>query len=150
MEAGGSVRLNKTTTIAMPPKRSVTGLQRVGCEWVSYTLNVQALPSDWSEIEASQHPEPWLDSRPNLHALRRMAIMADAGAVRLLLSLQGSDGAKEQQILERAGQDKAADRATKAAQSALAYLTCNPPQPATRKQEPLRADDPDSSDDGSP
>ena len=113
----------------MPPKRSVTGLQRVGCEWVSYTLNFQALPPDWSEIEASQHPGPWLNDHPNLHALRRMAIMADAGAVRLLLTLNGTDRGKEQQILSRARQDDAADRAIKAAQSALAYLTCNPPSP---------------------
>ncbi len=98
-------------------------------EWVSYTLNFAALPTDWAEIEASQRPQPWLDNRPNLHALRRMAIMADAGAVRLLLGLHGSDAAKEQQILERLGQDKAADRAINAAQSALAYLTVNPPQP---------------------
>ncbi len=118
-------------------------------EWVSYTLNFAALPTDWAEIEACQHPEPWLDNRPNLHALRRMAIMADAGAVRLLLGLHGSDAAKEQQILERAGQDKAADRATKAAQSALAYITCVAPGTTTRRQEPLHTDGPYSSDDGS-
>ena len=134
----------------MAPKRHVTGLQRVNGEWVSNTLNFAALPADWAEIEASQHPEPWLDSCPHLHALRRMAIMADAGAVRLLLSLEGQDRAKEQQIIDRAG-DKTADRAIKAAQSALAYLTIRPPQPATHKQEePSRADDPYSSDDGSP
>ena len=92
-------------------------------EWISYALNFAQLPLDWAEIEASQHPEPWLGNRSNLHALRRMAILSDAGAVRSLLGLHGSDAAKEQQILERAGQDKAADRATKAAQSALAYLT---------------------------
>ena len=129
----------------MPPKRHVTGLQRVGGEWVSYTLTFSALPPDWAEIEASQRPEPWLDSNPHLHALRRMAIMADAGAVRLLIALHGSDAAKEKQLLERAGQDKAADRATRAAQSALAYLTCNPPQHTTHRQEPIHADDPDSS-----
>ena len=79
-------------------------------------------PTDWAETEASQCPEPWLGNNPNLHALRRMAILADAGAVRLLLSLRGQDREKEQQILDRAG-DKTADRAIKAAQSALAYLT---------------------------
>ncbi len=48
---------------------------------MSDTLTFAALPDDWSEIEASQTPEPWLDNRPHLHALRRMAIMADAAAV---------------------------------------------------------------------
>jgi hypothetical protein len=107
----------------MPPKRQVTGLQRVGAEWVSYTLNFEALPADWSEIEASQQPDAWLDSTPHLHALRRMAIMADAGAVRLLLSLKGQDRAKEQQIIALVG-DKTADRVKEAVRSALAYLTC--------------------------
>ena len=115
----------------MPPKRlqrapkasrQVTGLQRVGAEWVSYTLNFAELPVDWAEIEASQLPGPWLDNNPHLHALRRMAILADAGAVRLLLSLRGQDREKEQQILDRAG-DQAAERVIKATQSALAYLT---------------------------
>ena len=134
----------------MPTKTKVTGLHRVGTEWVSTTLNFATLPADWSECEASQHPDPWLGARPNLHALRRMAIMADAGAVRLLLSLRGQDKEKEEQILAQAGQDKAAQRAIEAARSAIAYLTCNPPQPATRKQEePSRVDDPYSSDDGS-
>ena len=119
----------------MPSKRQVTGLQRVGVEWVSNTLNFAELPADWAEIEASQHPEPWLDSCPHLHALRRMAIMADAGAVRLLLSLEGQDRAKEQQIIDRAG-DKTADRAIKAAQSALAYLTVRPPQPPSATSHP--------------
>ena len=110
----------------MPPKRQVTGLQRVGNEWVSYTLNFAALPADWAEIEASQNPEPWLGGCPHLHALRRMAIMAHAGAVRLLLSLEGQDRAKENQILTSTG-DKAADQAIQAARSALAYLTVRPP-----------------------
>ena len=133
----------------MPPKRQVTGLQRVYGEWVSYTLTFSALPPDWAEIEASQRPEPWLDRNPNLHALRRMAIMADAGAVKLLLSLRGRDREKEEQILAQAEQNKAADRAARATQSALAYLNCSPPQAATCKQEWLRVDDPYSSDDGS-
>ncbi len=107
----------------MPPKRQVTGLQRVGSEWVSYSLIFEALPADWSEIEASQQPDAWLDSTPHLHALRRMAIMADAGAVRLLLSLKGQDRAKEQQILALVG-DKTAERVIEAVRSALAYLTC--------------------------
>ena len=102
----------------------VTGLRRVNGEWVSDILHFMALPPDWAEIEASQHPAPWLDSCPNLHALRRMAIMADTGAVRFLLSLQGQDREKEQQILAQANQNKAAQRAKAAAQSALAYLAC--------------------------
>ena len=126
----------------MAPKRQVTGLQRVGGEWVSYTLNFAALPPDWAEIEASQHPEPWLDSNPNLHALRRMAIMADAGAVRFLLSLRGQDREKEAEILAQAKQNKVAQRATEAARSALAYLSCNP-QPI-RNQGSSCVDYPDS------
>jgi hypothetical protein len=86
-------------------------------------LNFEALPADWSEIEASQQPDAWLDSTPNLHALRRMAVLADAGAVRLLLSLKGQDRAKEQQIIALVG-DKTADRVKEAVRSALAYLTC--------------------------
>ena len=81
------------------------------------------MPPDWSEIEASQQPDAWLDTKHNLHALRRMAIMADAGAVRLLLSLKGQDRAKEQQILALVG-DKTTDRVIEAVRSALAYLTC--------------------------
>jgi len=107
----------------MPPKRQVTGLQRVGVEWISYTLNFEALPADWAEIEASQQPDVWLDNTPHLHALRRMAIMADAGAVRLLTSLKGQDKAKEQQILALVG-DKTTDRVIEAVRSALAFLTC--------------------------
>ena len=132
----------KSKKHAMAPKRHVTGLQRVNGEWVSNTLNFAKLPADWAEIEASQHPEPWLDSCPHLHALRRMAIMADAGAVRLLLSLEGQDRAKEQQIIDRAG-DKTADRAIKAAQSAMAYLTVRPPPPSATGHPPP----PESSDD---
>eukprot|EP00969_Alexandrium_andersonii_P302212 13359261-Alexandrium_andersonii.AAC.1 len=64
----------------MPPKRQLTGLQRVGCEWVNYTLAFGALPEDWAAAEAAKYPAPWLDDRPNLHALRRLAIMADAPA----------------------------------------------------------------------
>jgi len=106
----------------MAPKRSVTGLQRLNGEWVSNTLNFAELPSDWAEIEASQYAEPWLGRNPSLYALRRMAIMADSGAVRLLLSLHGRDKEKEQQILE--SQDNAAHRANEAARTALAYLAC--------------------------
>jgi hypothetical protein len=106
----------------MPPKRQITGLQRVNGEWVSNTLNFAELPSDWAEIEASQYADPWLGSCPNLHALRRMAILANTGAVKLLLSLRGQDREKERQILE--AQDNAAHRAKEAARTALAYLAC--------------------------
>ena len=93
------------------------------------------LPADWAEMEARQHAEPWLDSNPNLHVLRRMAIMADAGAVRLLLSLHGQDRDKEQQIIDRAG-DNIVDMAIKAAQTALAYLTVRPPPPTAAAPPP--------------
>ena len=94
-------------------------------EWVSRTLNFRELPSDWAEIEASQCADPWLGSCPNLHALRRMAILADIGAVRLLQSLRGRDGEKEQQILAQAqARHEAAERAKESARTALAYLAC--------------------------
>ena len=66
----------------MPPKRQITGLHRIGAEWVSYTLNFAELPADWAEVEANQHPEPWLDNCPHLHALKRMAVLADTKAGR--------------------------------------------------------------------
>ena len=62
-----------------------------------------------------------------------MAILADAGAVILLLSLRGQDREKECQILDRTG-DKTADRVTKAAQSAMAYLTIRAPAEANDKR----------------
>ena len=112
----------------MAPKKKIAGLQRVNGEWVSEALTFAALPADWSEIEASQTPEPWLDNRPHLHALRRMAIMADAGAVKLLLSLEGQDRAKQEQILAQVGRDKTADRVDKAVHAAQAFLTICPPR----------------------
>ena len=124
----------------MPHKHQVTGLHLIGAEWVSYTLNCVELPAYWAVIEASQHADQWLDRHPNLHALRRMAIMADAGAVRLLLNLHGQDREKEEQLLAQAGHDKAAQRAIEAARTALAYLACNPPQPRTQ----AFVDDPES------
>ena len=131
----------------MAPKRHVTVLRRVGCEWASYTLNFEALPLEWSSFEASQRPEPWLNGQPNLHALRRMPILADASAVRLLLALKGNDRIKEEQILGRARQDDAADRAINAARSALAYLIVNPPKP--RETLPKSPTDFDSTEDDS-
>ena len=107
----------------MAPKHRITGLQRVRGEWISDTLNFVALPSDWSEIEASQQPEPWLACNAHLHALRRMAIMADTGAVKLLLALQGSDASKQAQPLAKMGHNKTADRVGDAVSAAQAYLT---------------------------
>ena len=112
----------------MAPKKKIAGLQRVNGEWVSDTLTFAALPAEWSEIEARQTPEPWLDNKPHLHALRRMAIMADAGAVKLLLSLEGQDRAKQEQILARVGSDSAATRVDKAVHAARAYWTVCPPR----------------------
>jgi len=111
-----------------PKKRAVTGLQCVKGEWVSDTLNFAALPADWSEIEASQTPALWLDDRPHLHALRRMAIMADAGAVKLLLSLEGRDRPKQEQILAKVGSDNTANRVDEAVLAAQAFLTICPPR----------------------
>ena len=118
----------------MAPKK-IAGLHRVKGEWVSEALTFAALPAEWSEIEASQNPEPWLDNKPHLHALRRMAIMAVAGAVKLLLSLEGQDRAKQEQILARVGSDSAATRVDKAVHAARAYLTvCHPRDDATEPQ----------------
>ena len=115
----------------MPPKRQLTGLQRVGCEWVNYTLSFAALPEDWPALEAAINPAPWLDASPHLHALRRLAIMADAPAARLLLSLRGSDREKEGQLraLVEQGSDKAAVATSRAVAVARTYLAENPPAP---------------------
>jgi len=142
-QTGGLLRkaqahLEKFETMA--PKRNVTGLQRVGGEWVHYSLCFASLLANWSEVEASQCPQPWLDDTAPLHALRRMAIMADAAAVRVLLSLEGSDATKNQQILDRNGQDVAATRAREAAQSAAAYLAENPPAPPEIRQPRVVSD----------
>ena len=111
----------------MAPKREkkqISGLRRVKGEWVSGALNFTALPVDWSEIEARQTPKPWLDRAPHLHALRIMAIMADAGAVKLLLSLEdGQDVAKQHHILAMTGHDDTADRVDEAVRVALACWT---------------------------
>jgi hypothetical protein len=102
-----------------------TGLRHVRGEWVSDTLTFAALPPDWSEIEASQQPDPWLSANAHLHALRRMAIMADAGAVKLLLALEeGSDTDKQAQLIsKKKGHNKTADRVNEAVCAAQAYLT---------------------------
>ena len=112
----------------MAPRKQIPGLQRVNGEWVSDTLNFAAIPADWSEIEASQTPEPWLDKRAHIHALRRMAILADVGAVKLLLSLEGRDRAKQDQILAQLGRNTTADRVDNAVNAAQAFLTICPPR----------------------
>jgi len=113
----------------MPPKRQPTGLQRVGCEWVNYTLSFAALPEDWAAMEAAANPTYWQDGSPHLHALRRLAIMADAQAARLLLSLRGSDREKEAhlRVLVEQGSDKAAMAVSRAVAVAKAYLAENSP-----------------------
>ena len=118
-----------------PRKKQIAGLQRINGEWVSDTLNFAAIPADWSEIEASQTPEPWLDKRAHIHALRRMAILADVGAVKLLLSLEGPDGAKQDQILAQLGRNTTADRVDKAVHAAQAFLTICPPRDAGKPRD---------------
>ena len=66
--------------------------------------------------------------------------MADAAAVRVLLSLEGSDATKNQQILDKVGQDAVATRAMEAAQSAAAYLADNPPAPPEIRQPRVVSD----------
>ena len=66
--------------------------------------------------------------------------MADAAAVRVLLSLEGSDATKNQQIIDRNGQDVAATTAMEAAQSAAAYLAENPPAPPEIRQPRVVSD----------
>jgi hypothetical protein len=107
-----------------------------------YSLTFDALPSCWAIHEAETTPAPWLANNPLLHALRRMAIMADVAAVRLLLSLEGYDAAKEAQIRELAGKDKVADRAHDAVQCALEVLK-DRPVPEARVAD-FRFDEPDS------
>ena len=128
----------------MPPKKQVAGLQRVNGEWVSYSLKFCPLSPDWAEAEAIQHPHGW-GVRPNLHALRRMAIQADVGSVRLLLSLRGQDFEKEEQIL--ASNDKVAQRAKEAAQRATASI-CSSFLPRSQRAQDL-IDDPVSDTDSS-
>ena len=95
-------------------KKACHGLQRVNGEWVNDALVFGALPADWSAQEAAVKPEPWVSSCALLHALRRLAILADPAACKLLLSLQGQDIAKEQQIRAKVGTDPAATRASEA------------------------------------
>ena len=71
----------------------------------------------WAEAEVTRQPEPWLGAQPHLHALRRMAVLADTGASKLLLSLEGTTAEKEEQI--RTSEADAAKRAKTAVSDAL-------------------------------
>ena len=109
-----------------PKSRKITGLQRLHNEWINDCLVLESLPTDWAEDEARRYPEPWLSPNPSLHALRRLAILADTGAVRLLLSISGEDWKKEQLIHAAVDKDVVAARAVEAAQKARAYIETNP------------------------
>ena len=115
-----------------PKRRAVSGLQRLHGEWVNTCLVMESLPIDWAENEAMIYPEPWLSPTPSLHALRRLAILADAGAVRLLLTLSGEDRAKEALIHAAAETDVVAARVVEAARTARAYIATNPCEEAPR------------------
>ena len=132
-----------------PKSRKIIGLQRLHNEWINDCLVLESLPTDWAEDEARRFPEPWLNPNPSLHAFRRLAILADTGAVRLLLSISGEDWKKEQLIHAAADKDVVAARAVEAAQNALAYIAANP-----REATPVVARSPpppscDSMDDSS-
>ena len=120
----------------MPPEKVVGGLQRVNGEWVKKILTFEPVQGDWATVEAHDCPGPWLDEHNHLHALRRLAVLADAGAIKLLLKLQGSDRAKDQQLRELVGQDATAERVHAAVESVLAHLDCNPPPPLPLEREP--------------
>ena len=116
--------------MAPKKKKACHGLQRVNGEWVNDALVFGALPVDWSAQEAAVNPEPWDSSRALLHALRRMAILCDPAACKLLLSLQGHDIAKEQQIQAKVGTNPAATRASEAVR--VARSRASPKEPAPR------------------
>ena len=116
--------------MAPKTKKACHGLQRVNGEWVNDALVFGALPADWSAQEAAVKPEPWVSSCALLHALRRLAILADPAACKLLLSLQGQDIAKEQQIRAKVGTDPAATRASEAIR--VAQTRASPEEPAPR------------------
>ena len=110
----------------MAPKRKIIGLQRLQGEWINNCLVMDSRPTDWAEEEARRFPEPWSNQNPALHALRRLAILADAGAVRLLLSISGEDCKKERLIHAAADTDVVAARAVEAARNARAFIAANP------------------------
>ena len=106
-----------------PKKKTVTGLQRIGCEWYTWGLPFDKLPADWSVREAAQNPGPWLSDTALLHALRRQAIQADQPSCRLLLSLRGQDFDKQRQLEAAVDNDAAAKQADDAVRAARASLT---------------------------
>ena len=130
----------------MPPNKSVGGLQRVNGEWIKDMLTFEPLSDDWAISEASNCPWLWQDERAHLHALRRMAILADSNAIKLLLKLRGSDQAKHQQLRELIGNDPTVDRVNKVVESVQAYMGGNPPSPPPLIRECCY--DPTSSNDG--
>ena len=97
--------------MAHPP-----ALHVVKGEWVSH-LDLAQLPPGWAEIEVVREPGPWLGSTPHLYALQRMAVLADPGASRLLLTLAGTAVEKEDQI--QVSRVDAANRAKTAVSDAL-------------------------------
>ena len=101
-----------------PKKKTVTGLQRINSEWITWGLSFNQLPADWSAREAAQNPEPWLADNALLHALRRLAIQADQPACRLLLSLRGQDFEKQRQLQAEINKNAAATQAHNAVQTA--------------------------------
>jgi len=106
-----------------PKKKSVAGLQRIRCEWITWGLPFDKLPADWSAREAAQNPGPWLSDTALLHALRRLAIQADQPSCRLLLSLRGQDIEKQRQLKAAVDNNVAAKQADTAVKAARASLT---------------------------
>ena len=101
-------------------KKAVVGLQCLNGEWVNWSSMPTNLPTDWPIQEAVRSSEAWLGQEALLFATRRMAIMADHSACRLLMKIEGQDLAKEAQIAalcEQSAQD-AAERGRKAALAA--------------------------------
>ena len=111
----------------MAPKKAVVGLQRVNGEWLNWSSLPILLPTDWPIQEAVRSSEAWLGQEALLFAVRRMAILGDHSACRLLMMLEGQDIAKEAQIAalcQQSAQDAAgagcasAERGRKAAMAA--------------------------------
>ena len=135
MRLGGRLpsKGEKKQKMAPKNKKACHGLQRVNGEWVNDALVFGTLPADWSAHEAAANPEPWVSSCALLHALRRLAILADPAACKLLLSLHGQDIAKEQQIRAKVGADPAATRASEAISVARSRAEePSPEEPAPR------------------
>jgi hypothetical protein len=76
----------------------VVGLHRINRERIPTEWDSAAMSTDWAENEAVQSPDPWLSASSQLHALRRMALLGDAKADRLLMTLWGSDADRQRQL----------------------------------------------------